>query len=241
MFLRRVAAISGLAISLVLAVPQANAHEGHIHAEEPPTVSVSTGVRAESASAIFELVAIAKGTTLEFYLDDFATNAPISGALIEVETPEGPATAVARPDQPYRLDAPFLAKPGRYDLVVTVTAGSLIDVLPLSMQIPPAGGTAIAEHPTRHDHLEDVLNVRVLGALAVGTALGMLIMAVAHRRRRAVALLLLLLPMFGPGTTLQAHEGHVHEEASTKPAGGLGELAQRLVSTPERRCIGGPE
>jgi membrane fusion protein, heavy metal efflux system len=228
MFLRRVAAIGGLAVSLVVAVPQAYAHEGHVHADEPPPVSVSTGVHAESASAAFELVAIAKGTALEIYLDDFATNKPISGASIEVETPEGPATAVAQPDQPYRLDAPFLGKPGRYDLVVTVTAGSLIDVLPLSIEIPPTGGTAIAEHPTHHNHLEGVLNLRVLGALAIGTALGMLIMAFAHRRRRAAALLIVLLPAFGPGT-LQAHEGHVHEEASTKPVGANGELAQRLA------------
>src|SRR5215208_6165186 len=112
MFLHRVAAIGGLAISLVLAVPLSYAHEGHIHADEPSPVSVNTGIRAESASAIFELVAIAKGTALEFYLDDFATNRPISGASIEVETPEGPATAVAQPDQLYRLEAPFLSKPG---------------------------------------------------------------------------------------------------------------------------------
>jgi cobalt-zinc-cadmium efflux system membrane fusion protein len=227
MFLHRVAVIGGLAISLLLAVPQAYAHEGHVHAEEPPPVSMKTGVRAESASAIFELVAIAKGTALEFYLDDFTTNRPISGASIDVETPEGPATAVAQPDQLYRLEAPFLGKPGRYDLVVTVTAGSLIDVLPLSIEIPPIGAAAIAEHPTLYHRLESVLNVRVLSALAVGTAFGMLIMAVT-RRRRAAALLVLLLPMFGPGT-LQAHEGHIHEEASTKPAGALGELAQRLA------------
>jgi membrane fusion protein, heavy metal efflux system len=228
MFLHRVAVIGGLAISLVLAVPQAYAHEGHVHAEEPLPVSVNTGVRAESASAIFELVAIAKGTVLEFYLDDFATNAPINGASIDVETPEGPATAVAQPDQLYRLEAPFLGRPGRYDLVVTVTAGSLIDVLPLSIEIPPTGVAAIAEHPTLQDRLENMLNVRVLSAIAVGTALGMLIMAFAHRRRRAAALLFLLVPAFGPGT-LQAHEGHVHEEASTKPVGANGELAQRLA------------
>ena len=81
----------------------------------------SIGARAESASAAFELVAIARGGKLELYLDDFATNAPIDGAAIEVETPSGPRAAAAQPGRAYVLDAPFLAKPGRYDLVVTVT------------------------------------------------------------------------------------------------------------------------
>src|SRR5688572_18559917 len=98
------AAIGAVAAILALAAPHGHAHEGHDHADKPAPAAAS-GARAESTSSAFELVAIARGTSLELYLDAFATNAPVTGASIDVETPDGPSAAVAQPDQVYRLDA----------------------------------------------------------------------------------------------------------------------------------------
>ena len=69
--------------------------------------------------------------TLVLYLDRFATNEPVRGAKIEVETPDGPVAAAAA-DGVYRIKAPWLGKPGHIDLIVTVTAGDDTDVLPLT-------------------------------------------------------------------------------------------------------------
>ena len=87
---------------------------------------------AAASSDAFELVAIASGSELLIYLDRFATMSR-QGATIEVETPEGSVTAVAHLGEPYRLKAPWLATPGRFDLIFTITEGGTVDVLPLTL------------------------------------------------------------------------------------------------------------
>ena len=126
------AAIS--AAVLASAIGFATAHEGHDHEEaKPPQASANVGPRGEASSDTFELVAIASGSELLIYLDRFATNAPVEGATIEVETPEGSVTAVAHLGEPYRLKAPWLATPDRFDLIFTITEGGTVDVLPLTL------------------------------------------------------------------------------------------------------------
>ena len=46
-------------------------------------------------------MAVARGESLEIYLDRFATNEPVTGATIEVESPGGPVKAAEGPDGPY--------------------------------------------------------------------------------------------------------------------------------------------
>src|SRR5215208_6703661 len=108
MFLRQAAAIAGLAAILALGAPQGYAHEGHVHADEPAPVAAA-GIGPRAESA--------------------------SSSFELVAIPRGDN---AQSGQRYVLDAPFLVKPGRYDLIVTVTAGNLADVLPLSIEVPPA-------------------------------------------------------------------------------------------------------
>ena len=120
-----IAAAIGAAV-LIGTLGLAPAHEGHDHEAKPAQVSVNIGPRGEASSDAFELVAIARGTELLIHLDRFATNAPIDGATVAVETPEGPATATAHPGEAYRLKAPWLAAPGRFDLIFTVTAGGTL-------------------------------------------------------------------------------------------------------------------
>ena len=92
--------------------------------------------RAEAASEAHELVAIARDGVLAIYLDRFATNEPVDGAGIEIETPAGPQKAAAKPGEPYRLDAPWSSKPGAYDLIFTVAKDGDVDVLPARIVIP---------------------------------------------------------------------------------------------------------
>ena len=127
------------ALALVAAhIPGAPAfaHEGHDHATPPAASGTGFAARGEAASALYELVAIAKGEELLVFLDRFATNSPVEGATLEAETPSGPLKASAEAGAPYRLTAPFVAKPGRYDVIFTVTEGANADVLPLTLTVP---------------------------------------------------------------------------------------------------------
>ena len=72
--------------SLCAAIAPASAHEGHDHEEQPP-VSAGALPRGEADFDAFEIVAIVRGENLEIYLDRFATNEPVTGATIEVESP----------------------------------------------------------------------------------------------------------------------------------------------------------
>ena len=99
------------------------AHEGHDHGAPPPAAASNVAPRTEAVSEHYELVAIARGGDLVIYLDRFATNESIDGASITVETPAGPEPARAMANEPYRLSAPWSAKPGSYDLIFTVSQG----------------------------------------------------------------------------------------------------------------------
>ena len=137
-------ALRTLAVTAVLcaAIAPASAHEGHDHGEQPP-VSAGALPRGEADSDAFEIVAIVRGENLEIYLDRFATNEPVTGATLEVESPSGPVRAAEGADGTYRVTAPWLAKNGRADLIFTVTAGDTTDILPLTVL------TALAE-ATQH-------------------------------------------------------------------------------------------
>lgn len=82
------------------------------------------------------MVAIARGDKLTITLDRFASNAPIGGAEIEIDTPQGTQKAVAEGEGIYGLAAPWLVKPGTYDLAFTVQVEGTIDVLAASLTIP---------------------------------------------------------------------------------------------------------
>lgn len=112
------------------------AHEGHDHGAPPPPVSVTIAPRADASSADFELVAIARGAKLRIYVDTFRGNEPVQGAEIEVDGPGGTIKAMATPDGAYTLDAPWLARPGRYDLAFTVQTGGAIDILTATLTVP---------------------------------------------------------------------------------------------------------
>lgn len=231
-------ALRALILIASLGVGVAFAHEGHDHDPSPAAMSQATSPRAEATSEAFELLVVARDATLLIYLDRFRTNEPVEGATIQVDTPSGSLTATAQPGEPYKLEAPWL-KPGRHDLLFTVTAGADVDVLTATLVIPesgaqsspapsssligPAFATGLKERLTRTDSA-------LLAAVLGGFVLGVLVMAIASRRRRASALSVLLAFLAVVASTpLFAHEGEDHGD--TKSAGvqaPLRDLAQRF-------------
>lgn len=136
--------LAGICLSVIgLAASSAAAHEGHDHGAPPPPVSTTIAPRADASTVDIELVAVARGERLEIFLDSFKGNEPISGATLEIDGPSGTLTAEAAGEGTYVATAPWLTKPGSYNLAITVMAGDLFDVLTVTMVIPEMAGSAV--------------------------------------------------------------------------------------------------
>ena len=132
-------AVAGWIATIPAATRPAMAHAGHD--DDAPAPAGVVQPRAQAESDVLELVAIASGRTLTVFLDRIGTNAPVEGAAIEVSA-NGAAgvSAEAQPNGTYRLDADWVAMAGKYDLIFTITAGDLSDLLTATLVIP-AGPT----------------------------------------------------------------------------------------------------
>ena len=200
------------------------AHEGHDHGAVPAAAVEAGAPRLEATSAAFELVAVSRNGLLTIWLDRFETNAPVTEAAIEVETPLGPQTAAPTPDGAFTLPAPWAQKPGRYDLIFTVMAGGDVDVLTgtLTSPEPPLPSTPPPPSPAANY----AAPAAGLGGLALGALL-----AVGLRRRPLIwapALGLIALAAFG-AVRLFAHEGHDHGAEAPTPVPLAGDRAQILA------------
>jgi membrane fusion protein, heavy metal efflux system len=218
--MHRLFAIGTAITVLFLATGGVPAHEGHEHEPTPPPARMAA--RGEAQSEALELVAVAEGNAIAIYLDRFTSNEPVGRAEIEVETPAGPITARAEAGDVFRIAAPWLEKPGKYDLIVTVTTDRDTDVLPVTLEIPdPAtdGGAA----PTSERLRQIVL---LAGATAAGFGLALVLVAIGRRRKQATAAAVALIALSFVVTDAVAHEGHEDAAAPTQPIGR--DLYQRL-------------
>ncbi|MDQ8729595.1 efflux RND transporter periplasmic adaptor subunit [Bradyrhizobium sp. LHD-71] len=213
----------------------ASAHEGHDHGEPAVSAPASVAMRGEATSENIELVAVAQGEELIVYLDRFDTNAPVANAVIEVETPDGPAKAEAKDDGTYRLSAPWLAKGGHLDLIFTVTVAGATDILPLAIDVRAAEAGAEKGDVAGGLKARGLLSSNVAGAALLGILIGAFAMALG-RRRRTTAMLAITAAVVLVAPSL-AHEGNDSDESrmeapatdGTKlPAPVLGDRAARL-------------
>ena len=221
-------ALRALAVTAILygTIAPALSHEGHDHEAQQP-VSAGALPRGEADSGAFEIVAIVRGENLEIYLDRFATNEPVAGATVEVESPGGPVKAEAGADGTYRVAAPWLAKGGRTDLIFTVTAGDTTDILPMTIQSAPGATPSAAQQDAASGGYFSKFSVLlVLG----GAFIGALLAAIVLRGGRRVAALVAILPVLIGAREPEAHKGHGHEEEKAQIAISTvsGERAQRL-------------
>lgn len=236
-FFRLVLLAAVLGLTSVVSAP---AHEGHKHGDEPPPPTVRTAPRATAASPLFELVAVANGSKLTVYLDRLETNAPVTGATIDVETPAGPASAVPNGDV-YLLDAPWAATPGTHELLFTVAAETDIDFLTATLMIPDApapvaakgGGPSSAAFaqtvramvttmvPERLQQVDPAL----IGIGAFAFLAGALVTALMRRRMLAVGVVASVL-VLGLGASIAFAESPADPAAASSPV--IRDVAQRL-------------
>ena len=174
-------AFAAVAWVATLGASAIRAHEGHGHGPQP-SVRIDAAPRGQASSALFELVAIAQGEELVIYIDRFATNEPVRDAAVEVETPAGPATAAAS-DDAYRLKAPWLAKPGHVDLIVTLTVGADTDILPVSIDIPDRAAAA-QQSANRLAGPWELLQPATGFAAGLGFIVGVVLMSLRRRPHR---------------------------------------------------------
>ncbi|MDP3074405.1 efflux RND transporter periplasmic adaptor subunit [Bradyrhizobium sp.] len=210
------------------------AHDGHDHGAPPsPPAAANLAPRTEAASDHYELVAIVRGGDLIIYLDRFATNESVDGAIITVDTPAGPEPARAMANEPYRLSAPWSAKPGSYDLIFTVSKDGFDDVLAATLIVPPEDPGAKAATASLSDiagGIRDLSSRYVPTALIAGLggfAAGIVVMALMWRRNRPAMVLVVagMLAMFIGAA--RAHDGDDHgASANSNPT--VRDLAQRL-------------
>lgn len=115
----------------------ADAHAGHDHG---PNIEVSASVapRFEAASDDFEVLGVLKGSDIVLTLDRFRTNEPITTAKIEATINGEAATVAAAADDTYKISSPALGKPGRAEVLLTIQAGTVSDLLAGVIEVPGA-------------------------------------------------------------------------------------------------------
>lgn len=217
--LRRFTALAFL--GALIAIPRAFAHEGHDHAApEPVATDPSLVVRSASNDA-YELVLKyrsvrgQKSTALRVYLADFATNAPIVGALLTLRTTTPrPVSATARQTSPGVYETSFeYGEAGRYVMIASVGGGSpaefALQDLPMGEDL--AAASTGATRP-RSGGLNGWLIAVIVAAFLAAAAL--IVRRRWTRARTAVVLLVTMAALWR--AQVYAHEGHQHAD---QPAG----------------------
>lgn len=157
------AALLGAALAVLsftsAAAPGAHGPDGE-HLDGPGTSTTSAArPRIDAASETFELVAELRAGELAILVDRYATNEPVLGAKLEVESGALKAMAAFRAEQGDYVvtDAALmkaLSAPGEHPIVFTLVAGQDSDLLDGTLVMAkPAAPVAGNDHG--HDHADD--------------------------------------------------------------------------------------
>ena len=133
--------VRALLLATVIALPAwagGDSSDGHTHAAPEPLPVVTLTPRAAAATEEFEVVAAIEGKKLVVYLDRFASNEPVTKAVVEVEG--GGLKGVAGEIAPgtYALDVATAMSPGKHPLTIAIEAGDTTDLLTATLDISPA-------------------------------------------------------------------------------------------------------
>ena len=211
-----------LALGLSAVAPTISAaHEGHDHGAEAQAAPTTAAPRGSSSTEALELVAIARNGRLVVFLDRAGSNEPVTDAVVEAETPEGPAKALPLPDGSYGFDAHWSEHSGEHDVLFTVTVDGSADLFPVKLTVPEAppappsvgastwaAGLAAAHDFQRHLKEADPLPLAVGGA---GFLLGVAFTLLMRRRRYlpATALVVIVVTLALAPRAFAA-DGHDH-------------------------------
>lgn len=124
---------------LVLLMPRfVFAHGGEDHGAEAraPVSLFASGSALELKSPDVELLGVLQDGKLTVFADRYATNEPILNAKIELESKGRKLQLLASKDGSYTAAADWLKQPGAYEVVVSVEANGLEDLLIGTLQIP---------------------------------------------------------------------------------------------------------
>jgi cobalt-zinc-cadmium efflux system membrane fusion protein len=236
-FLRGVS-LASLVLLLITPISSAFAHGGD-EAGEATGEAAPALPRFEAANERFEVVGRVQSDELKIWLDDFATNAPITGAKIEVSVGGRKVAAELEADGTHAIAFPEADKPGSYPISLSISGAGA----PVLM-----GGTLVIGEEEAHSEPKEGLPMMWLiggGALALIAVGGGLVLM---RRRRAVALaslgVLVGISLVGYGIAprpVAASDDHGAEAAA--PGGGSPDQASRLgngdinVPKPMQRLI----
>lgn len=240
MRLRKLTAIVALLAGLLATPHAAFAHAGHDD-ETPAAPTGGTGApRVEASSDLFELVGVARDGALVLFLDRYATNEPVERAVLEVGVGSATTIAEPQPDGTYLLRAPWLAQPGKHEMVITLTAGDEADLLNASLSIPEAPHAAVVATGPR-ERLQAALGDRRLPLVAgFGFLLGMFVTLVFQARgrmRTAMGGMALLAGVLTAGAAF-AHSGHDDPEPAPAAGAASGNASAIAADAPKRQPDG---
>lgn len=119
-------------------------HDGG-HEEEggQPVAMESAQPRFEAHSDLFEAVGILNSGALVLSLDTYATNEPVPGAQVELESGTYKAAGEFDADRGlYRFAAAPFSATGTYPVTLTITAGNEVDLLAADLIVRPAASAS---------------------------------------------------------------------------------------------------
>lgn len=203
-----------------------DASDGHTHANDAPPPLQVNAPRAETATESFELVAVNENGMLTLYLNDFASNAPLDKAEVEVELNGNSTPAKQAAAGIYTLSLPALKAAGQHALTVSVTAGAASDLLLLTLgQAAPAAAAG---------HSGWLRQAAQWWPWLAGAAALIAVLGAWRFRRRAhfpgrllAGAALAALAGFSSPQPAYAHEGHDHGDAAPQADIPLGSRPQR--------------
>ncbi len=117
--------------SLLFAHAASWAGDGHDHGEAAPAAAVSSPAtpRLTMESAQFELVGTLESDGFHLYLDDHASNAPITNATLELDIAGQKIKAVAEDDGTYHAALSQPLAEGEYPVMATILTPQASDLL----------------------------------------------------------------------------------------------------------------
>lgn len=119
----------GLVAALLGTCSPATAGVGHDHGDAGQQATGTALPRFAAVSEAFELVGVLNGKQLTLYLDRYADNAPVRGALIELEIAGAKFKAEKQGGDTYEVVLKEAPKPGVLAITATVTADNEVDLL----------------------------------------------------------------------------------------------------------------
>ena len=121
-FLRGVSVLSLVAL-LASPLSLARASAGHDHGDAQATTAAAPALPSfEAANERFEVVGRVQSNELKLWLDDWATNAPVAGAKIELTVAGRKVVAVAASDGTYTAPFAEANKAGNYPIGLNITS-----------------------------------------------------------------------------------------------------------------------